>query len=229
MPSFRRLIEAVRRASGTRSTYDWSIFCARPVETLTPASLTGERPEGGWRGYAGAAIERKWTDIFTIDVFLTSQRPSLIIELGTGSGAFSCYLATYAHLNGARFCTFDSHRRSAPTKRPNYRALRLIRRLGGRVHHRDIFDPSTRQLIRSLITRAPSVFVYCDNGDKPREIHTFVDDLKEGDFVGVHDYGSEIHERDLSGLLDTSLSRWNPDFFSGLSSSNRIFRKTAPR
>ncbi|MCX6539169.1 MAG: hypothetical protein NT151_09600 [Acidobacteria bacterium] len=221
----RAFVEAVRRATGAGVKHDWSIFCDRQVESLTLASLLGERPDGGWRAYAGTVIERKWSDIFTIDVFLASQRPKVIVELGTGSGAFSCYLATYAYLNGARFFTFDLQRKTAPTKRANYRALRLVRKLGGRVYRRDIFHPKTRTIIQKLVNRGPSVFLYCDNGNKAREVQLFAGDLKASDFIGVHDYGFEVHQHDLAGLVGTSLRPWNPKFFEDLSSSNRIFQR----
>jgi hypothetical protein len=221
----RALVETLRRATGARTTHDWSTFSDRPVESLGPASMHGERPDGGWRAYAGTAIERKWSDIFTIDVFLARERPLVIIELGTGSGAFSCYLATYAHLNGASFHTFDSHHKTAPTKRANYRALQLVRKIGGRSYRRDIFTPESKTFIQSLIRQDRSVFLYCDNGDKAREVRTFAEDLKPGDFIGVHDYGFEVHERDLVSLVGASLEPWHPEFFERLSSSNRVFRK----
>lgn len=225
--SLRRAVgDAWRRAVGAGTTYDWSTFCDRPVEQLALTSLFAERPAGGWRAYAGTAMERKWSDIFTIDVFLADQRPSLIVELGTGTGAFSCYLATYAYLNGARFCTFDSHLKSVPTKRSNERAMRLIRKLGGEMHRRDIFHSATQRFIRRLIQRGPRAFLYCDNGNKAREVQTFVGDLKDGDFIGVHDYGSEIHESDLAPFVGTTLRPWNATFFEGLQSSNRIYQKT---
>ncbi len=229
-PNLRRALgTAWRRAVGAGTKYDWSIFCDRPVERMALSSLFAERPDGGWRAYAGAAIERKWSDIFTIDVFLADERPSVIVELGTGSGAFSSYLATYAYLNGARFCTFDTHLKSAPTKRSNERAMRLIRKLGGEVHRRDIFQPATQRFIRGLIQRGPRAFLYCDNGNKPREVQIFVDDLKDGDFIGVHDYGSEVHESDLAPFVGATLRPWNPAFFEGLQSSNRIYQKQTIR
>ncbi len=219
------LADPLRRAAGIGAKYEWSVFCDRPVEKLGVASLWGERPEGGWRAYAGAAIQRKWVDIFTIDVFLADCRPSMIIELGTGSGAFSSYLATYAYLNGAQFVTFDSNRKTAVIKRANPRALRLIRKLGGKTSQRDIFEDETAAFVRSLIQRPGVSFLYCDNGDKPKEIQMFAAALKPGDFVGVHDFGSEIHEKDVSLLVETDLTPYHPEFFAAVSSSNRIFRK----
>lgn len=192
------------------------------------ASMHGERPEGGWRGYAGTAVERRWSDIFTVDVFLTETRPARVIELGTGTGGFSSYLANYAYLSDIEFHTFDSHLKASVTKRPNYRALRLISALGGLVYHRDIFSPATIALIRRLGQRPGPTFLYCDNGDKVREAHLFAPALKTGDYVAVHDFNSEVHPADLADLVDGGLIEpWFPAFFESLSSSNRIYRRTA--
>ena len=228
LPSLpQTLVNAVRRAAGTRTVYDWSAFCDRPITAMTARSIDGERPEGGWRAYAGTVVERKWSDIFTIDVFLAQASPSTIIELGTGSGGFSSYLATYAYLNGGYFCSFDTHRKTSVSKRPNYRALRLVRALGGRVHHRDIFAPGTRAMIGRMAARPGPTFLYCDNGDKPREAQTFAAALKSGDYLGVHDFNTEISTKDLADLLERRILRpWHPEFFEALSSSNRVFQRT---
>jgi cephalosporin hydroxylase len=220
------LVNALRRLAGSRSVYEWSAFCDRPIDAMTLQSVFGERPEGGWRSFAGTVVERKWSDIFTIDVFLARTSPATIVELGTGSGGFSSYLATYAYLSGASFSTFDTHRKTSPTKRPNYRALRLIRALGGRVYHRDIFAPDTRKLIGRLAARPGATFLYCDNGDKPREAQLFAEALKPGDFLGVHDFNTEILPADVAGQIERNiLHPWHPEFFEALSSSNRIFQR----
>lgn len=206
--------------------YDPTVFVDRPLSLLAANSMSAERDAGGWRGFAGIPIERKWSDIFTIDVFLTRERPDIIIELGTGSGAFSCYLATYAFLAGAEFHTFDTHLRGSPTKRINYRAQRLIARLGGKTHRRDVFSLATVTLI-SKITRQPrTAFVYCDNGDKIREVRTFAEHLKVGDFLGVHDFGSEIQTEDISYLTQTGrFIHWNANELTAAASSNRLLQR----
>jgi cephalosporin hydroxylase len=226
----RTIINAVRRLAGSRSAYEWAAFCDRPITAMTTQSVFGERPDGGWRAYAGTVVERKWSDIFTIDVFLAQASPATIIELGTGSGGFSSYLATYAYLSGGYFCSFDTHRKTSVSKRPNYRALRLVRALGGRVYHRDIFEPATRALIGRIAARPGRTFLYCDNGNKAREAQTFAEALKPGDFLGVHDFNFEIHTKDVADLLERNiLHTWHPEFFETLSSSNRIFQRATGR
>ena len=43
--------------------------------------------------------------------------------------------------------------------------------------------------------------------------------LRPGDFLGVHDFGSEIVEEDLP---QEAFVPWNPDSFANIASSNLI-------
>jgi hypothetical protein len=151
---------------------------------------------------------------------------SIVVELGTGSGAFSCYLATYAFLAGAEFHTFDTQLKGSPTKRINYRARRLIARLGGRTHRRDVFSPTTVTLIEKILRQGRTALVYCDDGNKIREVETFAEHLKIGDFLGVHDFGSEIHAEHLLYLTNAGrFAHWNADLFAVTASSNRVLQR----
>ena len=224
-------IATLRRLSGRDyRVYERSVFSDRDVGVVGITSVHAERSEGGWRGFGGIVVERKWSDIFSIDVFLTEERPRLIIELGTGSGGFSSYLVTYAHLNGVRFHTFDTHRKSGMSKQRNSRAVRFVKRNGGAVHRQDVFDPATVSLIGALLRTSGKAFVYCDNGDKARELRTYAGLLKVGDFIGIHDFSSEVFESDVAPMMEGGVYRpWRGDFFKGMASSNRVFEKVLDR
>jgi hypothetical protein len=53
---------------------------------------------------------------------------------------------------------------------------------------------------RAVANSASAAFVYCDGGDKPKELAIFKDVLRSGDLIGVHDFqdGSRV-VRDLPG------------------------------
>jgi cephalosporin hydroxylase len=214
---------AVKNSLAVPERYDKSFFYEGSFDHLSVDSLYAERNASGWRSYVGVPIERKWSDIFTMEVLLVHARPRTIIELGTGSGAFSAYLAAWCYMSGARFFTFDTHRKGSATKRVNYRALALIRRLGGSFHARNVFAPSTVSRIARLANEPGVTLIYCDNGDKAMELRTYAPLLKEGDFLGVHDYGSEVFPADVAPLLDL-FEPWNEAFCERARSSNRFFR-----
>ncbi len=52
--------------------------------------------------------------------------------------------------------------------------------------------------VRALISDAPRPLVlYCDNGNKPLEVETFAPALRAGDFLAVHDLGTEIFPENI--------------------------------
>lgn len=203
--------------------YTMSTFADVPLTELGVESLYAERPEGGWRSYAGIPVERKWADIFTVEVLLAYAQPQLVIELGTGTGGFSAFLATWCYQTGARFMTFDTHYKGSPTKRANYRALGLIRRLAGSYQSRDVFAARTVRKIGNQVRRPGVAFIYCDNGNKAKELRTYAPLLKPGDFIAVHDYGSEVFPADVEPILDRC-EFWHEEFCVRSQSSNRFFR-----
>jgi len=51
-------------------------------------------------------------------------------------------------------------------------------------------------------------FLYCDDGDKPREVQTFAPWLRPGDVIGCHDWGKEIGPADVQSVLPPT--EWEP-------------------
>ncbi|TAN56591.1 MAG: hypothetical protein EPN26_03635 [Rhodospirillales bacterium] len=207
-------------------TFPRELICARKAEEVDGSAMTSETPQGGWRSYAGTLMQRKWSDIFTIEVLLVEVRPKLIIELGTGSGAFSSYLATYSYLNGASFFTVDLHIKGDPQRGKNPRTLKFIEKCGGTYANADIFCAEFLASVRTWIggCQPGEAFIYCDGGDKAREIAVFSELLRPGDWIAVHDYESEIFPKDVAPLIASGrIEPWNESLFLNNNSSNRAF------
>jgi hypothetical protein len=68
--------------------------------------------------------------------------------------------------------------------------------------------------VRELIAAAPRPFVlYCDNGSKPLEVGTFAPALRPGDFLAVHDLGTEVFTRDIPAGFAARLVRGLTGFY----------------
>jgi hypothetical protein len=116
-------------------------------------------------------------DLKAWDDFFALAKPRGLIELGTGSGAFSRWLSERVQW----FKTIDVGTPDPGT--PGF--VRL-----------DVFDQAEE--IRAFISGAPRPFVfYCDNGDKPLEVEAFAPALGVGDFLAVHDLGTEIFAKHI--------------------------------
>lgn len=170
----------------------------------------------------GVPLQRDWVDIETIEKFLVVEWPTTVIELGTGTGAFSLFLACYCATHGHKFRTYDTGLHTHEFSKPRQTCLDAIGQLGGVVRKADVFDPGTVEEIRSHLT-SPS-FIYCDNGDKPLELATYSKIVPVGSFIGVHDYGHEIHDITIEGF-----DVWREHLFDGSTndvlSYNRILKR----
>ncbi len=166
----------------------------------------------------GVPTQRDWADVETIEGFLVTEWPSVVIELGTGTGAFSLYLAGYCAANHARFYTYDTGKNEHPHSRPQPLCIEGVELLGGKVRKADVFAEETIEEIGSLLS--PVSFVYCDNGDKPRELRMYAPLIPVGSFIGVHDFGHEITDISIPGF-----EIWREERFEN--STNRILERVA--
>lgn len=125
-----------------------------------------------------------------------------ILDIGTYNGNFSYYLLLFAKERGAEFYSYDKldHKN---------------KRISGYFYQMDVFEHIEE--IGALIRKDGISIVFCDGGDKIRELQTFSEFLKSGDIIVVHDWGKEIFKKDVPKRLTTlypellkidSLTRW---------------------
>lgn len=111
-----------------------------------------------------------------------------MIEIGTWRGNLSLYMLMLCIEKGKEFHTFDIE---------DYEPSKMKKKLGFDKHFykKDVFK--VKWLLKGLIEGKGKTVVFCDGGDKEREFNCFSRYLKKGDFIGVHDFGTEVHEENL--------------------------------
>ena len=129
---------------------------------------------------------------------LRKVRFKTFIDIGTYNGNFSYYLLLFCKERGAEFYSYDilDHKN---------------KRIAGHFQKLDVFKNENE--IGALIRQESISVVFCDGGDKVREVQTFSQYLKPGDIIAVHDYGKEVFLKDIpSGLtmIHVDLIEWNP-------------------
>jgi hypothetical protein len=133
-------------------------------------------------------------DIKAWEIFLERYKPKSIIELGTGDGEFSKWLLDRIDW----FLTIDH-------KEPQLELYNYFIKL-------DILKE--KKEIKKIINSAPKPLVlYCDNGDKPREVELFSPYLTVEDYLATHDYQIEIHRSDVPEKFDLLLNQGLTAFF----------------
>jgi len=96
--------------------------------------------------------------------------------------------------------------------------LRFLEALGANVIGIDLFGEGATDRIADLLARHPKpLLLFCDNGNKREEVRRFAPLLSGGDFLAVHDWGSEFFESDVPSNLEmvwpdppeaSGLTRW---------------------
>ena len=105
-----------------------------------------------------------------------------IIEFGSYKWGMSLLFFLFALKQGAEFYTYDIGKFTPP---------RVVRQVGVNKHFKMVDVFSIEKDIGELIKKDGITVIYCDGGDKQRELDTFSKYMKKGDYIAVHDWGTE--------------------------------------
>ena len=160
----------------------------------------------GDQTFTGCKVTQYWVDLALWEVFL-NRCPDIasIIELGSEQCGLSLFLAVQAYQRGMEFRTLD-HKWSENLRTPLARLLRLEEHfIRGNLFGEDVGG----KLVNLLHGGLPRpILLFCDDGDKPRELREFVPHLQLGDYVGVHDWGTEIDQAHVAIFGDSLEPLW---------------------
>lgn len=119
--------------------------------------------------------------------FLASQnRPIRIVEVGTFKGGLTVILDTFSKLYSL---DYELHTYDINSDLVSKETKELFKELGVIVHVKDVFEAEGKE-VKTLIEDTNDLAVlFCDGGNKSKEINDFSKFLKAGDIVLGHDYG----------------------------------------
>ena len=148
--------------------------------------------------FCGLKMLQYWADLCVWERFLNQHEIVGIVELGTGQGGMSLFLLLQAQARGAMFWTFD---KTAKGWTQNVLAQQL--RLADHFVQGDIFEDQ-QAYVKALCAKHGThpLLLYCDGGDKARELQTFAPLLQEGAYIAVHDWNTEIRPADVEPVAD---------------------------
>lgn len=149
--------------------------------------------------FCGVPMRQLWSDLVLWELFLRDHREiHCIVELGSGYGGMSLFLAAQAAMRNQAFYTLDRERPAAlDTPLSKLLALEHSFILG------DYWESTNADLLRIL--HAPELkplMLFIDGGDKPKEFRLLVPELSKGDYVSVHDWGKEFTKEDSEPVRD---------------------------
>lgn len=173
------------------------------------ADLAERRLERFYRmagtSFGGVTMAQQWADLWLWEAVLNgNQQLRAIFEIGTWQGGLSWWLWAQTQVRRMHFRTYDAIK---PEKHPpNF--------MRG-----DVFANVT-DLGQKFRTHEPCV-VFCDGGNKPRELKTFASELRDpGSLLIVHDWGTEMLPEHVPDTVEMIYG----DFCEDLGSITRVFR-----
>ena len=144
--------------------------------------------------FLGVQMSQNWKEIPLWEEFFNQNPIQTMIELGTGAGGMTIYLALQCRQRGIVFHTFD-HQRWLDFDSDLVKFLNLA----DSFHHLDIFSDG-KEVIHLIQNSRKPLAVFFDNGNKPLEWLTFSPFTAPGDFCVVHDWKTEFYSRHIGSL-----------------------------
>ena len=133
--------------------------------------------------FMGSKMQQKIPAIPLWEYTIATFRPRRVIELGTGSGAFSFYLYLLCTNYNIKFYTFDKY---APLMKASMHETDFI----DHFYKENILGSrDTQRRISNMVARYGRTLIFCDNGHKIGEFKIFSRSLKHNDIIGIHDWG----------------------------------------
>jgi cephalosporin hydroxylase len=170
---------------------------------------------------SGISLVHEPDAIPVIQEFLTSLNFELIVELGTSWGGFTVVM--HEALPNAEIHTFDLFNK----REPNFKWFETYTKNIRFYRDVDVLKEINKDVANLLKQRRVHKLLYCDNGDKPKEVDLYAKYLQPGDFIAVHDYNTEYHRDmvDKNSHIKNNFEPWNHEIFEKNGWTTRFWRR----
>ena len=152
-------------------------------------------------------MSQSWAELVLWESLLNDRKFRAVYEFGTWEGGFAWWMWAQAKVRDITFHTFDAIR---PNHEPPPDTFTQA----------DVFIQY--ELLGTLLLAWEPLILFCDNGNKPREVQMYGPILEHPDsLVVVHDWGTEIQPEDVPDSLEMVYG----EFCEDLGSMSRVFRR----
>lgn len=152
--------------------------------------------------YCGYRMTQMWRDFFLWEAVLNrEQNIEAIIELGTAHGGFSLYLLHQAQHRQWDFHTYDVADPIRSDRSAIFGAdgIGKCADLGTHFRQHDVLG--NPEPVRELIREYGPIVLFCDNGNKAREVELYAEHTAPGSLIVVHDWNREIFPTQIPSFL----------------------------
>lgn len=138
----------------------------------------------------GISTSLTWYDVGAILHVVHESRAGLVVEIGVEHGGLGALLLAYSAYTGITYRGLDI---TLGALHPAMRVPEIVAR--------DAWATETVAEVQGWMAKAPGpVLIFCDGGDKPRELHLYAPLIRPGDVLIGHDYHNEYGEEAIQGM-----------------------------
>ena len=135
----------------------------------------------------GVSCSLTWYDVGAILTIIQTAHIRTVLEIGTEHGGLAALLRSYSQYTGMVYRGIDI------TLASLHHEVRA--RDGAVIDRRDAWAPATvAELGRWLSEQPAPALIFCDGGDKPKELMLYAPLLRHGDVLLGHDLHNEYVE-----------------------------------
>lgn len=169
--------------------------------------------------FGGISCAQIYADFVAWEAILnTHPEVKAIVEIGTWTGGFSLWLLAQADIRGLQFQSYDV----IPPWEVEGGVTEVVADIVGPgwFEQMDVFHRADdfREGLASWVELGPIV-LFCDGGNKPRELREFAASVPSGSLVAVHDWGTETFAKDVPAILEPI----HHEYLEGIGSITRWF------
>ncbi len=167
------------------------------------------RPEGLFempKRFIGGEVAQNYAAMYFFEHYIDYHKFEYVIEFGTQTASLSLYLANMAAATEQfLFHTFEIDKKLDYYNRPKGGVGHWFDKIESITEYAksfemDVFGPKVREIIEPNIKQYKT-FIFCDNGDKARELNQYAELLKPGDCIAVHDWGTGVFQHQIQHTL----------------------------
>ena len=166
--------------------------------------MGGKFVRTSWNGFDA---QHRGEDLPLIAEVIRSIKPTIIIELGTGMGGMAAFFSGVVSEWKGKVITFDDDSDGKlgfmPTREDPKNTI--IKRLLETYSNLEFEAGNVVSVPHPIILEATKdriSFLYCDNGNKLRELFLYAPYLSVGSIIGCHDYEVEVWPAFAKAIMD---------------------------
>lgn len=142
--------------------------------------------------FCGIRMRQSYTAVYVLETILSVLKPERIVEIGTWNGGLTAYFQTWKNINsGTDFLSVDIE---------DLRDDKIKEYTKTCFSQTDAFTPYFHSLLKDFI-QEKRCLIYCDGGNKEKELTFFKDLVMPGSIIACHDYGTEVNPVKMKNLF----------------------------